>query len=207
MINHRYNCFGLVVITASVLWVTGAYGQRSEAGISTALIGAIKRSDTTAAISMLRQGADPNAKVYPVDTRSLWKKLRDQLTAHRPPIKAFQTALLLTLQGQPGSGPTRENVSLVKELLDRGADVNVRNDQGTTAALISCFDTGDDEWQLVQLLLKHGADVGVKSAKGFTALSLARKFKNTSSLRLLEQVGAREYANEASADLHVFPVE
>jgi hypothetical protein len=88
------------------------------------LIDAIKNQDTPAAIALLKQGANPNARDIPPDTRPAWKKLWDSLPGHRHPNMGFQTALLLTVQGPPGTGPARENLPLVKALLDRGASVN-----------------------------------------------------------------------------------
>ena len=66
------------------------------------------------------------------------------------------------------------NAQRVRELLDRGADVNVRNHKGQTA-LHCAAKAGFD--QIVALLLERGAEVNAKDDKGETPLATALRSK------------------------------
>jgi ankyrin repeat protein len=77
------------------------------------------------------------------------------------------TALWFTAQGaSPGTVP------VARLLLDHGADIDTRCEQGTTAFYMAA------SWvhmELVQFLLLHGADPKIKNNEGRTALQQVRK--------------------------------
>jgi ankyrin repeat protein len=60
------------------------------------------------------------------------------------------------------------DVMMARRLLDMGADPNVRNDAGATAAMWAV-----DDPEMMRLLLDRGADPNVRSADGRTAVVLA----------------------------------
>src|SRR5690349_12080216 len=60
------------------------------------------------------------------------------------------------------------NLATLKLLLDRGADVNARNDFGATALLWAARDP-----EKARLLIERGADVNARSKQGRTPLMLA----------------------------------
>ena len=60
-----------------------------------------------------------------------------------------------------------KNYELVKKLIDEGADVNAKNDEGETALMIASNE-GDKE--ICELLIEKGADVNAKDNEGNTAL-------------------------------------
>ena len=64
---------------------------------------------------------------------------------------------------------TRGYIMDVKSLLDNGADVNARNNNGQTALMGASW---MDHTEIVQLLLENGADVNAKSNDGQTALMI-----------------------------------
>ena len=78
------------------------------------------------------------------------------------------------------------NVQRVRELLDCGADVNVRNHKGQTA-LHCAAKAGFD--QIVALLLDRGADVNAKDDKGATPLATALRSKVKDKDRLAAVTG------------------
>ena len=66
-------------------------------------------------------------------------------------------------------GAYNGNTEVVKLLLEKGADVNVkRADDGTTALWIASY---EGKTEVVKLLLEKGADVNVKDKDGVTAVS------------------------------------
>ena len=56
---------------------------------------------------------------------------------------------------------------VVKSLLEKGADINARADNGVTALMMASY---EGAVAVVNLLLNKGADVNDKSNNGFTAL-------------------------------------
>ena len=78
------------------------------------------------------------------------------------------------------------NVQRVRDLLDRGADVNVRNHKGQTA-LHCAAKAGFD--RIVALLLNRGAEVNAKDDKGKTPLAIALRSKVKDRHRLAAVIG------------------
>lgn len=72
-------------------------------------------------------------------------------------------------------------------LLDRGADVNIRNDAGATALMWAARDL-----EKARLLLDRGADVNARSLDGRTPLMIAAaRFGSSPVLRLMLERGAK----------------
>jgi len=86
---------------------------------------------------------------------------------------------------------------LVKNFLDKGADINARNSDGHTALIIA---SKAGYTETVRTLLDKGADIEEKSNKtGATALMAASSYGYIETVRLLIGNGARINAND---DIH-----
>jgi hypothetical protein len=67
-------------------------------------------------------------------------------------------------------GVLRAPVSYVQSILDKGADVNARDEDGNTALIIAVSFGGRD---VVEMLLRRGADANARNKSGETALMAA----------------------------------
>ena len=61
--------------------------------------------------------------------------------------------------------------------MKKKADINLQNEQGYSALMISC-EEGHSE--IAKLLMDHGADISHQSQKGDSALTLAMTYKHQS---------------------------
>lgn len=102
-----------------------------------------------------------------------------------------------TFNGQLINMARRNDVAVVRFLLDRGAELNARNNQGQTplmAAASSEFYPVD----VVRFLIERGADVNAATPAGVTALSLAL-LRGGPIVDLLVKAGATRPASAAPA--------
>ena len=133
------------------------------------LIDAVKRGDFTAALALVKQGADVNAKMSNGTTAlmlacfgghtEIAKSLLDKGADVNVKTGDGYTALIAA----SGEG----NLEIALALLDKGADANAKLDDGRTA-LIEAAHKGN--LKIVSALLDNGADPNAKPSDGCTAL-------------------------------------
>jgi len=75
-----------------------------------------------------------------------------------------------------------KKTAIVKELLKRGADINITKENGDTPLHAACH---SKHMGILQLLLENGALVNVRGLLGRTPLYLATANENTKAVRLL----------------------
>ena len=148
-----------------------------------ALIDSIKASDAPAALAALQSGANPNSYLY---------SKNDDDDTHG------KTALVLVIEGTEQSSSNQnqtlkvnthqEPVELVKALLDKGANPNLKDDGRLATPLFYAAEAGFES--CVRLLLQRGADVNGHDIMGYTPLVLAASKNHPSTLRILLDNGA-----------------
>ena len=82
------------------------------------------------------------------------------------------------------------NTEVVKLLLERGADVNVKSTTDGSTALMWATQKGNMD--IVKLLLKNSADVNAENDDGTTAHHIAIRQGYTNIVQLLEKAGAEK---------------
>lgn len=166
-------CLLILFFTVPILltWRLVRRTQRNQA-----LIAAIKENNTRAALTLLEQGADADARDEPhlklLDM--LWASLHP---AHGP-TGAAPTALQLLLgegrQNIPDYVPPM-NMPLLQALLVHGADANIKDPKGNDPLHLAVhygYSIGAElqEKYAVELLLNHGAKINSKDEDEETVL-------------------------------------
>jgi ankyrin repeat protein len=77
--------------------------------------------------------------------------------------------------------------SVLRLLLEHGADINVRSRSGWTPLYLASM---NGALEVVRLLLEHGADVEAKDKYGGTALQVATGGRHDKVVKLLREHGA-----------------
>jgi len=95
--------------------------------------------------------------------------------------------LELTLIVESGNGSLED----VKELIEKGVNVNAKSDKGWTPLLMACsISSNPEKYEKVKLLVENGADVNVKDEDGKTPLMKAAIHGDADIVKLLVESGA-----------------
>lgn len=81
-----------------------------------------------------------------------------------------------------------KNIEMVKLLLDAGADVNAKNLEGNTPFIIAAEYISNNK--VFELLIKNGADVNDKNIYGYSAIKWAVNYGDFEKFKLLVEAGA-----------------
>jgi uncharacterized protein len=108
----------------------------------------------------------------------MFHRLRTALAAWRKLTQSF-TLMGAAMNGRP---------DIVRKVLGKGTDVNVKTKSGLTPLLAAIKHNGNAE--TVRVLLNGGADVTVKDENGQTALKIASKRGRVDIIELLKTAGA-----------------
>ena len=82
------------------------------------------------------------------------------------------------------------NLADVKRHLQRGADVNAKDNDGYTPLMAAAINGNPD---VVKVLMEKGADVNARAEDGNTALELAKVNRHPDVVEFLKQHGAKEF--------------
>lgn len=80
------------------------------------------------------------------------------------------------------------NIDDIRELISRGADVNMKDQQGWTALM---WASGKGDKEVVEVLISNGADVNLKGKTDMTALMYAALYGQKEIIAMLINSGAK----------------
>ena len=172
----------LAVLLGSLVWLT--YREVRQEKLNRALIAAIKHNDTSAALTLLAEGADPNSRDEPPQHISLRRLILDKLRNRRAAPSTAPTALLLACSWDTRGTEAPDNAVLVKALLDRGAAVEGAGDSPLLEAAYQ------DNTVVCTLLIERGANVNPGLTDGNSPLLYAAAHFNDPLIKLLINKGA-----------------
>jgi ankyrin repeat protein len=92
-----------------------------------------------------------------------------------------------------------DNIEVVTLLLDRGADVNAKDEDGNTPLIVALSNPQTNDLNVIKLLLDRGADINAKNNDGRTALTYAMD-EDIPVIRLLLDRGADVNAKDKDGD-------
>ena len=146
-------------------------GAEVEPHSATLLRYAIWRAQPETVELLIDSGAKPSNAVVPrggVKGREIDAVLRKHgVGLNVDMLEGGWPALVYTCRGDRGG-----NIERVKELLDSGADINVRNYKGQSA--LHCASKAGFR-EVVQLLVDRGADINATDKQGLTPLATAMR--------------------------------
>lgn len=142
---------------------------------------------------LFQYGADPNGRPASFDPPLIEAAFSgvpsvvQEVLSHRPNLSIRggkgATALISAVDSYyPYEHKDKDRAETVRLLLDAGAEVDARDDEGNTALLANGFDV-----KVASLLIEHGADVNARNNRGWTPLFNA---SSAELVRFLLQHGA-----------------
>jgi ankyrin repeat protein len=192
--------FTLVVVSICI-------GTSAWAGLDEDLLTAVQSRNKTKVTQLLAAGANPNAKGGGRGRRTALHYA--VIFRGDKPITELLLQAGAQVDGQGGFGtPLIEsaswgNTEVVEVLRSKGADVNARNWEGTTALMYAAH---GGHRATVELLLANGADVNAQTQSHVTALAMASQEGYPEMVDLLLLKGADVHVADTSGDtaLHRF---
>jgi uncharacterized protein len=163
------------------------------------LVEAAKKADLAAVRTLLKQGADVNARTSDGATPLHWAAYRDQAEILQLLIRS---SAAVNATNDLGVTPlwvaaTSRGTTTVETLLAAGADPNLVPPTGEAPLMIAAR-MGNLE--AIKSLIAHGADVNAKEAsKGQTALMWAISDRQPQAAKLLIEAGADLHARTMSS--------
>lgn len=98
------------------------------------------------------------------------------------------------------------NASVVEWMLDKGAPINFRDDEGYTVLHSALESEHLDKYEIMHVLIEAGADVNAKGINDWTPAHLAAVYNDVEALRILYDAGA-DFTIRTEIDDYATPLE
>lgn len=186
-----------LLAVASVLFAQ-AFEMLRRDRADQALLAAVRAGNIRAADAALHGGADPNVRGVRFrvsgERSSLWQRLSALLPRSRsetPSANDLKNPTALMMAAASG------NLQLVHLLIERGADVNARKRDGSSALIYAVWHSSP---KMIRSLLDQGADPNARLVDGRSALVIAAEQDRLPVLTLLLAKGARARTTDAQGE-------
>ncbi|MBR3903074.1 MAG: ankyrin repeat domain-containing protein [Akkermansia sp.] len=170
--SWKRSIYAVVVAMVGLFGVVGVYYHtihvraREQMRLTQSLLSAIEVGNQHEVELCLLRGVDVNVPDYAPNDQD------GELSIFYPLIHAT----------------ARNHVTMVKSLLEAGADVGVRRSDGDTALLSACIENNPE---MIQLLLEAGSDINARNNYGYTPLIQSVMFAPSKTVvEMLLQAGA-----------------
>ncbi len=175
----------------------GVDAKDTSMGGMTALMYASFSGRTDIARLLIEKGADVNAKADKYEqSDQLDQTLAKLKKSGDPKITRLVKSLEKTVNGIQRfnrtalmSASNKGHTDIVRLLIEKGANINAKDDRYGRTALMSASYKGHAD--TIRILLNKGADVNVKDKNGKTALEHASSNGHTDIVSLLKEKGTR----------------
>lgn len=169
--------------------------RAADRPIDSALRAAAERGDLAAFETLVKQGADVNARDAQQDSAFLLAARNGHAALVRAALAAGADVRALNRYGSTAlMGPAyRGHVETVRVLLATPIDIHHVNNLGWTA-LLEAIVLGTDSAahrEIVRLLIERGSNVNARDSSGASALQLAEQKGQAEVARMLRAAGAR----------------
>ena len=195
--GRRGQCPDLAKVRNLIQRGASANARNWDGNTLTVLMLAAQNGCTDIAELLLDAKADVNAKASVVigvggGASGITSLSQAAASGNAPLVKMLieHGADLHALTGNGATGMAFATTNeVVKELLDRGLEINARDKDGYTILILSAEGFYRPT---VAYLLGHGADPNATAKDGTTALKLAEKIGRSDDVELLRKAGAKE---------------
>lgn len=160
----------------------------------------IDDEDTTSNSAIEHALQNTEAGPANIDAQTFTRKQDSDRESSYKPLKKKSPLMISYFLGKLRFQETRliraakdGNITTIQKLIDRGADINAKNENGWTALFYAAV-TGHE--MVVRLLLDRGADINAEDKEGWTALSWADARGYKTVVRLLLNIEADRRMSE-----------
>ena len=151
------------LIALGLSFVGWVYKAKMQSELNVKLLTAVKRNDTTLAISLLKRGAEPNIRDVPPHRVSLWQQVSYAFDVGKPVDSQYPTALEIALGIVNEDDSDEENFPLANALLEAGARPDDWSETHITPLMRA---VSHGRLGTVQALLDRGANTNAHDDRG-----------------------------------------
>jgi ankyrin repeat protein len=169
-----------LLLFACLGWV--AYSGVHQDRLDRALFVALEQGNPAEVTSLLKQGANPNARDRRKEPAVTLLSVFREMFKPRRKIQHGEPALIFVSTNGNDTDLVKSSRECIQFLVIGGVDVNVQDADGWTAMM---HRIQIDDINTVIYLLNHGAKPDIANSDGNTALQLAARYSGSDDLQLL----------------------